>query len=128
MKRSAATWVFVLLASSTDAYADQAACDKIAEANSKTGSSGARMTTTGYPFAHDTPHIYGLGDQTCSYLRDEAVNGQPAAVYREQYKADTGSTDATIWISKSSGRVLREEQDGDIRGKGKGHISYQWQQ
>jgi hypothetical protein len=51
---------------------------------------------------------------------------QPAAVYREQYKGDTGSTSATIWISKSSGRLLREEEDGDITGKGKGHISYHW--
>ena len=33
---------------------------------------------------------------------------------------------ATIWISKSSGRLLKEEQDGDITGKGKGHISYSW--
>jgi hypothetical protein len=108
------------------ARGDQAACDAIRAANVKTGSDGVQMKVTGYAFAKDTPKIYGLGDQTCSHLRDEVIDDQPAAVYREQYKAATGSTDATIWISKSSGRLLREEQDGDIKGKGKGHISYRW--
>lgn len=44
--------------------------------------------------------------------------------YREQHKAATGSTAATLWISKNSGRLLREEQDGDTRGNGKGHIAH----
>jgi hypothetical protein len=108
------------------ARGDQAACDAIRAANVKTGSDGAQMKVTGYAFAKDTPKIYAMGAQTCSHLRDEVIDGQPAAVYREQYKAATGSTDATIWISKTSGRVLREEQDGDITGKGNGHISYRW--
>ena len=38
----------------------------------------------------------------------------------------TGSTDATIWVSKASGHLLREEEDGDITGNGKGHISCRW--
>lgn len=109
-----------------DVRAGDDACDKIRAANIKTGSKGGQMKRTGYSFAIDTPQIYGTGEHTCSYLRDEVVDGEPAAVYREQYKASIGSTDATIWISKSSGRLLREEQDGDIAGKGKGHISYHW--
>lgn len=107
-------------------HADEAACRKIFDANVKTGSQGAQMKMSGYDFAGDTPKLYGLGDHTCAYLRDEVVDGQTAAVYREQYKGNTGATDATIWISKSSGRLLREEQDGDIKGKNKGHISYRW--
>ena len=128
MNRIAISFATVLLASllSLVAHADQAVCDKIMAANIKTGSRGGQMKMSGYDFAGDTPKLYGLGDHTCAYLRDEAVDGQPAAVYREQYKGDTGSTNATIWISKSSGRLLREEQDGDITGKGKGHISYHW--
>jgi len=102
------------------------ACDKIIEANVKTGSSGVQMKTTGYSFAKDTPPLYGVGDHACRYLRDEMVDGKPATVYLEQYKAATGSTTATIWISKTTGRLLREEQAGDIVGKGKGHISYRW--
>jgi hypothetical protein len=94
--------------------------------NNSTGGNGVQMKITGYSFARDTPKIYSMGAHTCSYLRDEAVDGEPAAVYRKQYKAGTGSTDATIWISKKSGRLLREEQDGNIPGKGKGHISYRW--
>lgn len=108
------------------AHADDAACEKIREANVKTGSAGAQMTTSGYSFAKDTPRIYGLGDQSCEYLRDEVVDGQAARVYAEHYRSSAGNTDATIWISKSSGRLLREEQDADVPGKGKGHISYRW--
>ena len=106
--------------------ADQATCDTISAAYVKTGSAGVRIKNTGYSFARDTPAIYGLGDHTCSRLRDDSADGQPATVYREQYKAAAGATDATIWISKSTGRLLREEEDGDILHKGKGHISYQW--
>jgi hypothetical protein len=130
MNRIAISFATVLLTSlpALVAHADQAVCDKIMAANVKTGSQHVRMKMTGYDFAGDTPKLYGLGDHTCAYLRDEAVDGQTAAVYREQYKGDTGSTTATIWISRSSGRLLREEQDGDIKGngKGKGHISYHW--
>ena len=115
-----------MLATGITAKADQGACDKIMAANVKTGSHGGQMKVSGYDFAGDTPKLYAFGDHACAYLRDETVDGQAAAVYREQYKGDTGSTTATIWISKSSGRLLREEQDGDITSKGKGHISYHW--
>ena len=125
MKAIALITAAVALAASTVASAEDV-CALIRDADVKTGSNGAQMKMTGYSFASDTPKIYGLGSHSCSYLRDEAVNGEPAAVYREQFKSDVGSTDATIWISKASGRVLREEQDGDIVGKGKGHISYRW--
>lgn len=126
MKTFVLTCVSLLLAASAVAQSDQAACDAIQAANVKTDSDGVQMKKTGYDFAKDTPKIYALGDQTCSHLRDEVIDKQPAAVYREQYKAATGSTDATIWISKTTGLLLREEQDGDIKGKGKGHISYRW--
>ena len=107
-------------------HADEGACGRIAEANRNTGSTHAQMKTTGYDFARDTPRIYGFGEHTCSYLRDEIVDGQAAAVYREQYRAKSGSTDAQIWISRASGLLLREEQDGEVTGKGKGHIAYRW--
>ena len=125
MKASALIVAASLLASAA-AFADEATCSLIREANVKTGSKGAQMKMTGYDFARDTPRIYGLGTQSCDYLRNETVGGEAAAVYRERYQAPSASTDATIWISKSTGRVLREEQDGDITGKGKGHISYRW--
>lgn len=119
-----AATVFVL--ASTAAFADEATCDRIREANIHTSRTGTTMKFTGYDFAKDTPKLYGFGEHACDYVRDEAVDGIPAAVYREEYKGDSGRTTATIWIAKSSGHLLREEQDGDITGKGKGHISYRW--
>ena len=126
MKTSVLVSIVLLLGAASLAHADDAACAKIHEANARTDSNGAQMKATGYAFAKDTPRIYGPGEQTCKYLRDETVNGEAAAVYGEQYESPAGRTDATIWISRSSGRLLREEQDGDIAGKGRGHISYQW--
>ncbi len=108
------------------ARADQNACAKILQANKKTFSSVGTMKTSGYAFAAATPEIYSTGTHTCSHVRDEVVNGQAAEVFREQYQSKAGSTDALIWISKSTGELLREEQDGDVPGKGKGHISYTW--
>lgn len=52
---------------------------------------------------------------------DEAAGDAIRAAY-----VATGSTDALIWVSRSSGYLLREEEDGDIAGKDKGHISYRW--
>lgn len=114
----------LLLAARLATGADPAACEKIDAANK--ASNGVHMKVTGYAFGKDTPALYAFGDRTCTWLRDESVGGQPTAVYREQYHGAKGSTDATIWISKATGRLVREEQDGDIAGKGKGHISYQW--
>lgn len=121
--------VFLFLAGSVVcaiAAADPASCDLIRAAYVKTGSAGGKMTLTGHDFAKDTPRIYGTGTHNCEHLRDETIDGQVAGVYREQYRASTGSTDAMLWISKASGRLNREEQDADIVGKGKGHISYRW--
>jgi hypothetical protein len=126
MKSPSLILASLAIAASFAAHADQVACDAIRAASIKSGSAGVQMKMSGYNFAADTPQLYGLGDHTCGHLRDEMVDGQAAVVYREQYKGATGGTNATIWISKSSGRLLREEQDGDIAGKGKGHISYQW--
>lgn len=114
----------ILMSAAT--YADPSACGRIRDANVKTGSANGKMTTTGYSFAKDTPDIYGPGRHSCSYLRDDSVDGEAAAVYDEQYRSTTGATHALIWISKTSGRLLREEEDGDIAGKGKGHIAYRW--
>jgi hypothetical protein len=125
MKTAIGVLILVVLAGAA-ARADPNTCDLIREANVKTGSSHGQMKMTGYAFAADTPAIYGSGTHTCSYLRDESINGQPAAVYREQYRSKAGSTDATLWISKTSGLLLREEQDGEVPGKGKGHIAYRW--
>ena len=84
------------------------------------------MQSTGYAFAKDTPTLYGSGTETCEQTSEEEIDGQTAVVYRQQYKSDVGTSDAKIWISKSTGLLIREEQDGEIAGKGKGHIAYRW--
>jgi len=104
------------------ARADKAACDRIDAANRFTPHN-VNSTSTGFAFDQYTPDIFGGGTRTCSYLHDDAVGGEAAAVYSERYVAKAGTTNAQLWISKTSGRLLREELDGDIPGKGKGHDS-----
>ncbi len=44
---------------------------------------------------------------TCHYLRDEAVNGEAAAVYSQHIENEDTVSDGTVWISKSRGLPLR---------------------
>ena len=49
----------------------------------------------------------------CRYLRDEAVDGEPAAVYAAHRDGDGFKSDLTLWISKSRNLPLRSETDMD---------------
>ena len=65
---------------------------------------------------------------SCRYLRDEAVNGEPAAVYVEHSEPEGATSDATTWVSKSRGLPLRLESDIDAGGKmGKSHRSIRFE-
>jgi hypothetical protein len=108
--------------------ADDAACNAIDIANSKSYSSGVSTNTkinkTGVDFAKETPKIYSTYTKlTCEHVRDEVSNGEPASLYTQRYEAPAGTTSAQIWISKKTGLLLREELDGDLGPKGKGHES-----
>jgi hypothetical protein len=48
---------------------------------------------------------------TCRYLRDEPVNGEPAAVYSPHSEREDLEikSDGQLWISKSRGLPLRQE-------------------
>lgn len=64
------------------------------------------------------------GKATCQLLRSEAVNGEPAGVYSLHRETQDFKEDSQIWISKSTGMPLREEQDIDRGGQiGKQHNS-----
>jgi hypothetical protein len=64
------------------------------------------------------------GKATCQLLRSEAVNGEAAVVYSLSRQTAGFKEDAQIWISKSTGIPLREEQDVDMGGEiGKAHNS-----
>ena len=106
------------------AWADEKACARIDDANHVDSIAGvhADSTSTGFAFDNFTPDIYS-GTRTCAHIRDEAVAGEPASVYAEHYQSNVGTTDAQLWISNKSGRLLREELDGSVNGKGKGHDS-----
>jgi outer membrane lipoprotein-sorting protein len=61
---------------------------------------------------------------TCQLVRNEAVNGEASAVYFLHRELEGFKEDSQIWISKSSGMPLREEQDVDMGGEvGKMHNS-----
>ena len=64
------------------------------------------------------------GKATCHLLRSEAVNGEAAVVYSLNRQMTGFAEDSQIWISKSTGTPLREEQDADWGAKiGKAHNS-----
>jgi len=60
---------------------------------------------------------------TCRYLKDEAVNGEVAAVYSVHEQTPRGTSDSQIWISKAKGLPLRSEQDLSA----KNHISTRYE-
>ncbi len=49
----------------------------------------------------------------CRYVRDEAVNGEAAAIYSRhtEWTALAVKKDSQFWVSKSRGLILREETD-----------------
>jgi hypothetical protein len=65
----------------------------------------------------------GDWEETCKYLRDEAVDGEAAVVYSDNFTGKAAKTEGQIWISKKTGLVLRQEGDVDLGAKGKGHQS-----
>lgn len=51
---------------------------------------------------------------TCKFMRNELVGVEPAAVYSMHRETEEGKEDAQMWISKSTGLPLRDEQDVDL--------------
>jgi hypothetical protein len=63
---------------------------------------------------------------SCHYLKDELVGGENAAVYSE--RSQSGEAQSQLWISKSSGLLLREEVDISSGGKGPAtHMSMRYE-
>ena len=68
------------------------------------------------------------GKSTCQFVRNESVNGEAAAVYSMRRETETLKEDGQVWISKASGRALREEVDVDYGGAiGKGRLSARYE-
>lgn len=64
------------------------------------------------------------GKSSCQLLHNESVNGDNASLYHMQRETEDFKEDSQIWISKSTGLPLRQEQDIDYGGAiGKRHNS-----
>lgn len=66
---------------------------------------------------------------TCSYLRDEAVNGETAALYSTHAERSNPAvkSDGQIWISKTKGLPLRQEEDIDAGSGTRMHHSTRYE-
>ncbi len=78
-------------------------------------------------------NIRDARNAACRHLRDESVNGEPAAVYSahaEVWSAHAATadlkSDTVVWIAKSSGRILKQEEDIDEGDGGKFHESVRY--
>jgi hypothetical protein len=60
----------------------------------------------------------------CQAVRSDSVNGEAVTVYSIHTETEDAKEAGQLWISKSTGRLLREEQDVDLGGSdGKTHRS-----
>ena len=64
---------------------------------------------------------------SCQHVRDEAVNGEAAALYRAHSENDGVKSDAQTWISKSKRLPLRTEEDLDTGEGAKQHMSIRYE-
>jgi hypothetical protein len=64
------------------------------------------------------------GKNTCQILRSELIGAEPVTVYSVHSETENFKEDSQMWISKVTGRILKEEQDVDMGGRtGKDHRS-----
>ena len=59
------------------------------------------------------------GKSTCQFLRTESANGEAAKLYSMHREYDDVTEDGQMWVSTSSGLLLRVEEDVDNRGNKK---------
>ncbi len=60
---------------------------------------------------------------SCKIMRSEVVDGEPATVYAVHSETEDVKTDATVWLSKTRGLVLRQEIDLGTEG----HIALRYE-
>jgi hypothetical protein len=59
---------------------------------------------------------------TCAHVRDETVNGAPAAMWSIHSVSEDGTYDSNVWISKSRNVVVQADNHLDVGGAlGKSH-------
>jgi hypothetical protein len=90
------------------------------ESNSSNAKNAGTVNVTA---AYDAITSEAGHKETCKYLRDETVAGEPANVYSDVFTSKSGTADGTVWISKKDGWTLKQEVDVDLGAQGKGHQS-----
>jgi len=131
--RSASVGFLLLTAGVTrSASPSDAACDAVHAAYNKMFRTSPKMITRNSGAVNVTKaiaEITGSGSyrETCTFLRDETLDGRPASVYGEDFRSRVGNADGKVWISKTTGATLRQEVDVDLGSKGKGHQSIRFE-
>lgn len=136
LRRGAMGLVFVLACGAFASGAQDAtkdagkdACAPVQAAYQKTTStpdSSSKSTNTGalnVAEAYDKVTSDVGHKETCKYLRDETVTGEDANVYSDVFVSKSGTANATVWISKKNGWMLKREVDVVMVNVGKGHQS-----
>jgi hypothetical protein len=137
LRRGAMGLVFVLACGTFVAGAQQDAtkdagkdaCAPVQAAYQKTTStpdSSSKSTNTGalnVAEAYDKITSDVGHKETCKYLRDETVTDEDANVYSDVFVSKSGTANATVWISKKNGWMLKREVDVSMANVGKGHQS-----
>ena len=64
----------------------------------------------------------------CSVVRDEAVGGEPATLYKVHNQTPDDTIDTQIWVSKLRGLPLKQVGDMDVGGaRGKSHTEVRYE-
>jgi len=65
---------------------------------------------------------------TCSVVREESVDGEPAVLCSTHQKMEDAKIDSQVWVSKSRGVPIKTESDSDVGGAaGKVHRTMQYE-
>jgi hypothetical protein len=68
-------------------------------------------------------HLDADTKATCAHVRDESVNGEPAAMWTIHSVTEYGTTDTNAWVSKSRSVVVQSDEHLDVGGAlGKSHM------
>jgi hypothetical protein len=68
-------------------------------------------------------HLDADTKATCTHVRDESVNGEPAALWAIHSVTEYGTTDTNAWVSKSRNVVVQSDERLDVGGAlGKSHL------
>jgi hypothetical protein len=70
---------------------------------------------------NDARQAMQKAEHSCTRVRSEAVDGQPADLYSVEAKTASGGTESQIWISSASGLPLRQHtmmlEQGGAKGQ-----------